>query len=80
MRWLSPEEHRAWIGYRRMRGLLDLRLARDLADDSGLSEADYDVLSSLGDSATSRTCEAGVRYRAACPPRSYPATRRFGAW
>jgi DNA-binding MarR family transcriptional regulator len=49
VRWLSDEEFRAWIGYRRMRGLLDLRIARDLADDSGLSEPDYDVLSSLGD-------------------------------
>jgi DNA-binding MarR family transcriptional regulator len=49
VRWLSPDEYRAWIGYRRMRGLLDLRIARDLADDSGLSEADYDVLSNLGE-------------------------------
>lgn len=49
VRWLDDEEFRAWIGYRRMRGLLDLRIARDLADDSGLSEPDYDVLSSLGD-------------------------------
>ncbi len=48
-RWLSDAEFRAWIGYRRMRGLLDLRIARDLAEDSGLSEADYDVLSNLGD-------------------------------
>jgi len=49
VRWLSDAEFRAWIGYRRMRGLLDLRIARDLADDSGLSEPDYDVLSSLGE-------------------------------
>jgi DNA-binding MarR family transcriptional regulator len=46
-RWLSPGEERAWRGYRRMRTLLDLRLARDLAQDAGLSEADYDVLSTL---------------------------------
>jgi DNA-binding MarR family transcriptional regulator len=46
--WLSDEEFRAWIGYRRMRGLLDLQIARDLTDDSGLSEPDYDVLSNLG--------------------------------
>lgn len=49
VRWLNDEEFRAWIGYRRMRGLLDLRIARDLAEDSGLSEPDYDVLSSLGE-------------------------------
>ncbi|MDN3351236.1 MarR family winged helix-turn-helix transcriptional regulator [Actinomadura sp. DC4] len=48
-RWLNDAEYRAWIGYRRMRGRLDLRIARDLQEDSGLSEADYDVLSNLGD-------------------------------
>jgi DNA-binding MarR family transcriptional regulator len=48
-RWLTPAEARAWRGYRQMRGLLDLRLARDLARDSGLSEPDYDVLSTLGE-------------------------------
>ena len=53
-RWLSDEEFRAWIGYRRMRGLLDLRIARDLADDSGLSEPDYDVLSNLTDTEDGR--------------------------
>ena len=54
VRWLNEVEFRAWIGYRRMRGRLDLRLARDLAEDSGLSEPDYDVLSSLGDAEGSR--------------------------
>ena len=49
VRWLSPAEDRAWRGYRLMRTLLDLQLARDLAADSGLSEADYDVLSTLGE-------------------------------
>jgi len=52
-RWLSPTEERAWRGYRRMRTLLDLRLARDLAQDSGLSEPDYDVLSTLTEAAGS---------------------------
>ena len=47
VRWLSRSEDRAWRGYRRMRTLLDLRLARDLAQNSGLSEPDYDVLSTL---------------------------------
>jgi DNA-binding MarR family transcriptional regulator len=46
-RWLDTDEQRAWRGYRRMRTLLDLQLARDLASDSGLSEPDYDVLSTL---------------------------------
>jgi Transcriptional regulators len=48
-RWLNPREARAWRGYRRMRALLDLQLARDLAHESGLSEADYDVLSTLSE-------------------------------
>jgi DNA-binding MarR family transcriptional regulator len=34
-----------------MRGLLDLQVARDLASDSGLSEADYDVLSTVSEAA-----------------------------
>lgn len=46
-RWLSDEEDRVWRGYRRMRTLLDLQIARDLARDSALSESDYDVLSTL---------------------------------
>ncbi len=46
-RWLSDREMYAWIGYRRMRLLLDLALQRDLTSHSGLSEADYDVLSNL---------------------------------
>ncbi len=53
-RWLTPAEARAWRGYRTMRGLLDLRLARDLARDSGLSEPDYDVLSTLGETEGNR--------------------------
>ncbi len=48
-RWLSGAEYRAWIGYRRMRARLDLQLARDLARDTGLSESDYDVLSTVSE-------------------------------
>jgi DNA-binding MarR family transcriptional regulator len=47
--WLNEAEQRAWLSYRRMRTLLDLYLARDLLTDSGLSEADYDVLSTLSE-------------------------------
>lgn len=49
MNWLSPEEMRAWRAYRRMRALLDLQITRDLAADSGLSDADYDVLSTVSE-------------------------------
>ncbi len=48
-RWLEPAEDRAWRGYRRMFLLLNAQLARDLASDAGLSEPDYDVLSTLSD-------------------------------
>lgn len=48
-RWLDAAEDRAWRGYRRMRTRLDLQLARDLANDSGLSESDYDVLSGVSE-------------------------------
>jgi DNA-binding MarR family transcriptional regulator len=48
-RWLTAPQERAWRRYRRMRALLDLQIARDLYQDSGLSEADYDVLSTLSE-------------------------------
>jgi len=47
--WLTAEQERAWRNYRRMRTLLDLAISRDLRVDSGLSEADYDVLSTLSE-------------------------------
>ncbi len=48
-RWLTGPQERAWRRYRRMRTLLDLQIARDLNRDSGLSETDYDVLSTLSE-------------------------------
>lgn len=48
-RWLSETEERAWRAYRQMQTLLPARLAKDLADDSALSEADYEVLSTLSE-------------------------------
>ncbi|MEU4551010.1 MarR family transcriptional regulator [Micromonospora violae] len=53
-RWLDEREDRAWRGYRRMRRLLDLELARQLTQDAGLSEADYDVLSDLSETPQGR--------------------------
>jgi DNA-binding MarR family transcriptional regulator len=52
-RWLDEREARAWRGYRRMRALLDLQIIRDLAADA-LSDADYDVLSTLSETETHR--------------------------
>ncbi len=48
-RWLTAEQELTWRRYRRMRTLLDLELSRDLRRDSGLSDADYDVLTMLSD-------------------------------
>jgi DNA-binding MarR family transcriptional regulator len=53
-RWLTAPQERAWRRYRRMRALLDLQIARDLNRDSGLSETDYDVLSTLSEKPESR--------------------------
>lgn len=53
-RWLNGSEDRAWRGYVRMRWLLDLQISRDLARDSGLSEADYTVLTVLSDATDQR--------------------------
>ncbi|MFG1897485.1 MarR family winged helix-turn-helix transcriptional regulator [Micromonospora zamorensis] len=53
-RWLDAREDRAWRGYRRMRRLLDLELARELTQDGGLSEPDYDVLSDLSETPQGR--------------------------
>ncbi|MCW3815284.1 MarR family transcriptional regulator [Micromonospora sp. DR5-3] len=53
-RWLDEREDRAWRGYRRMRRLLDLTLARELMQDAGLSEPDYDVLSDLSEAPEQR--------------------------
>jgi DNA-binding MarR family transcriptional regulator len=48
-KWLTDQEMTAWLGYRRMRLLLDLQLGRELSSQHGLSEPDYDVLSDLSD-------------------------------
>lgn len=53
-KWLTAREDRAWRGYRRMRTLLDLALGRDLTERTGLSEPDYDVLSTLSEAAGGR--------------------------
>lgn len=53
-RWLDETEFRAWIGYRRMRLLLDAEVGRDLMQSSGLSMSDYDVLSTLADAPDQR--------------------------
>lgn len=47
--WLTEPEERAWRAYREMQAVLPARMARDLGRDSGLSDPDYDVLSTLSE-------------------------------
>lgn len=48
VRWLSPEEERAWRAFRRVMVAVQSGTAHDLAA-IGLSEADYEVLSTLSE-------------------------------
>jgi DNA-binding MarR family transcriptional regulator len=48
-KWLDPREHRAWRAFRHASHRLSLRLQRHLLRDSGLSEADYEVLAVLSE-------------------------------
>ncbi len=48
MRWLDPDEERAWRAYRRTVIAVQAATARDLAA-IGLSEPDYEVLSTLSE-------------------------------
>ena len=48
-RWLSEDEERAWRAVRRLMTVLPARIARDLTAESGLSAADYEVLSTLSE-------------------------------
>lgn len=48
-RWLDERENRAWRGYFQLALLLNLQISRDLAADSGLSFADYQVLVALSE-------------------------------
>jgi len=44
---LSPAEVDAWVSYQRMRVRLAERLNRELANETGLSEADFEILVAL---------------------------------
>ncbi|GAA3991035.1 MarR family transcriptional regulator [Allokutzneria multivorans] len=47
--WLSDDEDKAWRAFRRLLTALPARIGRDLAADSRLSSADYEVLSTLSE-------------------------------
>src|SRR6476660_4452231 len=47
---LSDTQRAAWANYQRMRVRLTERINRELAQNAGLSEADFEILSALIDS------------------------------
>lgn len=49
-RELSEEQAAAWASYQRMRVRLSGRLNRELAHETGLSEADFEILAALTES------------------------------
>jgi DNA-binding MarR family transcriptional regulator len=79
VRWLEPDEYDAWRAYRRMRALLDLEITRDLAAH-GLSDADYDVLTTLSgqDGARMRIGELASRMLWTQSRLSHHLTRMAG--
>lgn len=61
-RWLDEDEQAAWRAYRQMNRMLYAELARDLTRDTGLSDPDYEVLSTLSEAAgrSLRASELGL--------------------
>jgi DNA-binding MarR family transcriptional regulator len=53
-RWLDPREDRAWRAFMHARHRLAMRLRRHLLQDSGLDEADYEILAVLAEHPTGR--------------------------
>src|ERR1700722_16465371 len=54
IRWLEPEEDRAWRAWLAMTERLRSQISRDLRVDSGLSDADYMVLVHISESEARR--------------------------
>jgi DNA-binding MarR family transcriptional regulator len=53
-RWLNAHEDRAWRAFKHASDQLDVRLSRHLLQDSGLTQADYEVLAVLSAPSTDR--------------------------
>lgn len=53
-RWLNSREDRAWRAFKHASYQLDVRLSRHLLQDSGLTQADYEVLAVLSEHYTDR--------------------------
>ncbi|TWP34139.1 MarR family winged helix-turn-helix transcriptional regulator [Leekyejoonella antrihumi] len=53
-RWLNPREDRAWRAFKHAGHQLDVSLSRHLLQDSGLTQADYEVLAVLSGNSIDR--------------------------
>src|SRR4051794_39843448 len=63
VRWLSGEEQRLWRGWLRLNAQLGATLAREMQDDAGLSEPDFEVLVNLTDTDVGRLRVTDLAYR-----------------
>ena len=54
LNWLDPREDRAWRAFMHAYHELSVRLQRHLLQDSGLTEADYEILAVLSEHPTGR--------------------------
>jgi DNA-binding MarR family transcriptional regulator len=52
--WLDAREGRAWRAFMHARHQVDMRLQRHLLEDSGLTQADYEILAVLSEHHTGR--------------------------
>ncbi|MBB0228767.1 MarR family transcriptional regulator [Streptomyces calidiresistens] len=62
-RWLDEREHRAWRSYLCLRRRLGARLNHHLWADSGMSEADYEILAVLSEHPEGRMSALALRCR-----------------
>jgi DNA-binding MarR family transcriptional regulator len=60
---LTDRQQTAWASYQRMRVRLAGRLARELARETGLSEADFEILSHLAEAPDTPVRALGLRCR-----------------
>ena len=54
VKWLNPDEDRAWRAYLHAHQQLAQRLNRHLVQDSGITHADYEVLAALSEDPAGR--------------------------
>ena len=63
VRWLTGEEQQLWRSWLRLNAQLGATLAREMQDDAGLSEPDFEVLVNLTDSPDGRVRVTDLAYQ-----------------